>query len=161
MTRTNRSDNFKDSMNLETTTTNAPELYPDENEDVGPQHILRMKRAPDFFEALADTQYGYTDNDRLLHDSRPTTAYAINTLQSGYCARPDRSGPGELVRRASDFAGQCGIISAWMVPAAGEDVLNFNGARRCFVSVANICSNQHWPFDAEIDVHAPAQPAGL
>ena len=42
--------------------TNAPELYAGESTDVGPQHILRMKPRPEYFNVWFDSQVFYSDN---------------------------------------------------------------------------------------------------
>src|ERR1039457_5109643 len=40
----------------------VPELYPGDDQDVGPQSVLRIKPSQPLFEAMADAQYFYTDN---------------------------------------------------------------------------------------------------
>src|ERR1700677_4347276 len=42
--------------------TNAPELYPGENMDVGPQRILRMNPRHNYFDVILDSQAFYSDN---------------------------------------------------------------------------------------------------
>jgi hypothetical protein len=134
-------------LNLQTTTTNAPELYPGENQDVGPQHILRMVPRRTFFEVLADTQYAFTDNNRLAHGRGITTAYAINTVQLAFAPEPVERGEGVLASRV-------GFRSQWYNygldgSGGGEDSLDFNG-QTAFGSLQYLV-NRRWEFDAEID----------
>src|SRR5271163_3429627 len=42
--------------------TTAPELYPGENSDIGPQRILRLTLRPTPWELYLDTQFFYTNN---------------------------------------------------------------------------------------------------
>src|ERR1700675_3476668 len=49
--------------------TNAPELYPGENADVGPQRILRLNPRPNYFDAFLDSQVYYSDNPTYAQQS--------------------------------------------------------------------------------------------
>ena len=62
----------------------APELYPDESSDVGPQTVLRMKPRRTLFEAMADVQYFYTDNMFLTEKQKHDADVLANHV-------PDRS----------------------------------------------------------------------
>lgn len=133
-------------LNLQTTT-NAPELYPGENQDVGPQHILRMIPRRTWLEAVADTQYAFTDNNRLAHQNKTSTAYAVNTVQLAFAPEPVERGAGIIAPRA-------GFRSQWYNygldgSGGGEDSLDFNG-QTAFASVQYLL-HQHWEFDAELD----------
>ena len=60
----------------------APALYPDEDSDVGPQSILRVKPRHDWFQALLDTQLSYTDNLLFQEGGKPESASVfVNTAQ--------------------------------------------------------------------------------
>ncbi len=72
--------------------TNAPELYPGENEDIGPQHVLRVKQRRTMFEVGVDSQFFYTANALLTQTGQKSTAVAVNTIQGGVHARPVQAG---------------------------------------------------------------------
>ena len=57
----------------------APELYPGENEDVGPQRILKVKPRRKYVEGGADSQYYYTSNVLLTKDATESALF-INTV---------------------------------------------------------------------------------
>ncbi len=130
------------------TTSNAPELYPGENEDVGPQRILRVKPVVTHFEGMADTQYAYTDNNRLDNHFRVSTAYAINTVQIAYAPTPYDLGPGK-------FAPRLGFRSQWYnYDLAGydggtESSLDFDA--QTFFASGQYLWHDNWEFDGELD----------
>jgi hypothetical protein len=87
--------------------TNAPELYPGENEDVGPQRILRVAPPRKYFDALVDSQVFYTDDANFASDpSRIGSAVFVNTIQMAFAPTPYQFGPGK-------FAPSIGAISQW------------------------------------------------
>src|SRR3954467_3099221 len=51
----------------------APELYPGESEDIGPQRLLKLKPRHEWFEGLVDSQFFYTSNGRLSENPEETT----------------------------------------------------------------------------------------
>jgi hypothetical protein len=59
----------------------APELYPDETSDVGPQTVLKTKPRHHLFEAMADAQYLYTDNAFLTETHRQDSDVLISTVE--------------------------------------------------------------------------------
>ena len=61
--------------------TNAPELYPDETSDVGPQTVLRAKPRRHLFEAMADVQYLYTDNVFLTETHHQNSDVLVSTVE--------------------------------------------------------------------------------
>jgi hypothetical protein len=71
----------------------APELYPEENADVGPQTVLKMKPRRTLFEAMADAQYFYTDNMFLNERKSHEADVLVSTAQFA------------LAPTAYDFAG--------------------------------------------------------
>lgn len=129
-----------------TTSTNAPELYPGENEDVGPQAILRLHQRRTLFDVSADSQYIYTDNNRLTEDNRIDTALAINTLQFALAPTAYAVGPGE-------FSPRLGFRSQWYNYGLGvgesEDVLDFN-AQTVFLGLL-YQYNRKWDFGGGLD----------
>ena len=127
------------------TSTNAPELYPGENEDVGPQEILRLRARHTLFEVLADSQYMYTDNNRLSEDHKIDTGLAINTVQFALAPSSYPIGPGQ-------FSPRVGFRSQWynygLGPGRREDVLDFNAQ-----TVFALAQYRHkkWDFGVEFD----------
>ena len=81
-------------LNL-STNPEAPELYPGENTDVGPQHILRLLRRKTYFELVADSQYLYTDNP-FLSSVRKSTSLFVNTVQAAFAPEPKWLGEAQL-----------------------------------------------------------------
>lgn len=69
-------------------TEQAPELYPGEIEDVGPQFLVarEQKAAPErrLFEAFADTQFYYTSNALLTEKGNQDTNVMVITLQAQF-----------------------------------------------------------------------------
>ncbi|MDZ4815608.1 MAG: hypothetical protein SGI71_05025 [Verrucomicrobiota bacterium] len=70
----------------------APELYPGESSDVGPQYIVKRKPVRKWFEVTGDSQYYYTSNMFLAEESVATplqdTMMWVNTLQFAVAPRP-------------------------------------------------------------------------
>jgi hypothetical protein len=128
------------------TSSNAPQLYPGENQDVGPQRILNYKAAQTHFEGQADTQFAYTDNNRLDNHFRVSTAYSINTVQIAFAPTPYELGPGI-------FAPRIGFRSQWynygLGLHSGESALDFDG--QTFFASGQYRWHDHWEFDAEMD----------
>src|ERR1035437_975055 len=54
--------------------TNTPELYQGENDDVGPQRILRLKPHPTYFDLVLDSQFFYSDNANYAMRSEEHTS---------------------------------------------------------------------------------------
>ncbi len=86
--------------------TNAPELYPGENTDVGPQRILRLVPRPTYFDALFDSQVIYSDNAN--YSAQPgavASVVFVNTVQGAVTSPVYNLGPGK-VAAALGFASQ-------------------------------------------------------
>lgn len=66
----------------------APELYEGENEDVGPQRILKFKPDRTYIDVLADSQYFFTDNTYQTDRQKVSTAIAVNTIQLAIAPTP-------------------------------------------------------------------------
>jgi hypothetical protein len=65
--------------------TNAPELYPGENMDVGPQRILRLAPRHTYFDALFDTQVFYSDNANYSQQPGAVASVVfVNTVQATF-----------------------------------------------------------------------------
>jgi len=88
--------------------TNAPELYPGENADIGPQRILRLNPRPNYFDVFLDSQVYYSDNPTYAQQStNKIGSYVfINTIQFALAPPPSNLGPGK-------FAPTIGIASQW------------------------------------------------
>lgn len=131
----------RDALKPSVVSTNVAELYPGENDDVGPQQILQLNERRTHFEALIDSQYIYTDNNRLTENNKIATGLAINTAQFALAPTPYKLGPGQ-------FAPRVGIRSQWYNYGLGgessEDVLDFN-AQSAFVG-ALFQYEQKWDF---------------
>jgi hypothetical protein len=87
--------------------TNAPELYQGENEDVGPQRILRLRPHTDYFDILFDSQVFYTDNANFAPGTNAIgSTIFVNTVQAAFMPPPMTIGPGK-------FAPTVGVASQW------------------------------------------------
>jgi hypothetical protein len=87
--------------------TNAPDLYPGESTDVGPQRILRVNPRPEYFNVLLDSQVFYSDNANFAQGKfiLDSTVY-VNTVQAAFTTPDFKLGPGKLTLTA-------GGISQW------------------------------------------------
>jgi hypothetical protein len=86
--------------------TNAPELYPGENVDVGPQRILRLNPSPKYFDLLFDSQAFYSDNANFSAAPNMVGSMVyVNTLQASITPTVWNLGPGKL-SSAIGFASQ-------------------------------------------------------
>jgi len=87
--------------------TNAPDLYRGENEDVGPQRILRLNPRPKRFDVTLDSQVFYTDNANFaLSPDNIGSFVFVNTFQAAFTPPPVTWGPG-------NFAPAIGLASQW------------------------------------------------
>jgi len=118
-------------LNL-STNTEAPEIYPGENADVGPQHILKS-RPPrkTWFEVVADSQYYYSDNLKLSDGDKVSGPLFVNTIQAAFAPEAFQLGSGQ-------FAPTVGYRSQWFNYGLGGgpshiDMLDFN-AQTAFAS---------------------------
>jgi len=87
--------------------TNAPELYPGESTDVGPQRILRLNPRPEYFNVWLDSQVFYSDNANFAQGKYilDSTVY-VNTAQAAITPPDFKLGDGRLTLTA-------GGISQW------------------------------------------------
>lgn len=77
----------------------APELYPDETTDVGPQTVLKVKPRHTLFEAMADAQYFYTDNVFLTENHRHDADVLVSTAEFALAPTAYDFGGGKLAPR--------------------------------------------------------------
>ena len=79
--------------------TNAPEIYAGENEDIGPQRILRVNQRPrsEYFDVVLDSQIFYSDNANFASSSANLDSWVfVNTVQAAFAPTPFNAGPGKL-----------------------------------------------------------------
>ncbi len=107
--------------------TNAPELYPGENVDVGPQEILRKNPRPKYFDLFVDSQVYYSDNATYGSVANRQGSFVyVNTAQATFTPPPLALGEGKL-------APAVGFASQWYNYDAGQLMdLDFN-AQTAFV----------------------------
>jgi hypothetical protein len=86
--------------------TNAPEVYPGENTDIGPQHILRVMQHRSLFEVRLGEEYLYTDNALLTTKGMTRASEIVSTLEAAYAPTPYKVGDGR-------FAPAVGFINQW------------------------------------------------
>jgi predicted porin len=87
--------------------TNAPELYPGENLDVGPQRILRMMPRHTYLDVLFDSQAFLTDNANYAPEQAAISSWVfINTVQAAFTPPAVEIGPGKA-------AVAVGLASQW------------------------------------------------
>jgi len=77
----------------------APELYPDESNDLGPQTVLKAHPRHTLFEAMADAQYFYTDNMFLNENNRHQADVLVSTAQFALAPTPYEVAGGQLAPR--------------------------------------------------------------
>lgn len=77
----------------------APELYPGESGDVGPQSVLKIKPRKTLFEAMADVQYFYTDNMFLYDHDKKGADVLVSTAQFALAPTPYELGGGQFAPR--------------------------------------------------------------
>jgi hypothetical protein len=108
--------------------TNAPELYRGENEDVGPQRILRLNPRATHFDVVLDSQVFFSDNANYAQAPNSiASAVFVNTLQAAFAPAAMDLGPGK-------FAGATGIAGQWYNYGDNRlESLDFN-AQTFFVS---------------------------
>ncbi len=121
-------------------TTNAPEIYPGENADTGPQRILRLAPRPDYFSVVLDSQVFYSDNANFVGGkSKIGSSVFVNTIQAAFTPPDMALGPGK-------FALAIGYISQWY--NYGSSKMNHLGldfsAQTAFVSGRYTLGN--WQF---------------
>ena len=140
---------FRDQQSLMSTEANlrAPELYAGEDEDVGPQRILKFKPTRTYFEAIADSQYFYTDNTFLTDQDKVSTAIAVNTIQLALAPTPYELSSGA-------FAPVVGFRSQWYnygLDGGGDnlDRLNFNA--QTILGGAHYIFKQNWRASLTFD----------
>jgi len=114
----------------------APELYPDETRDVGPQSILKVRRRKTWIEAYVDSQLFYTSN-MFLQEETPgakltDTSLFVDTVQLAFAPMP-------TVVKQGTIAPRVGFRYQWFMYGLGDstrglDRFNFD-AQTLFADV--------------------------
>ena len=87
--------------------TNAPELYRGENEDIGPQRILRLKPRSTYFDLVLDSQVFFSDNANYAQAPFSVASPVfVNTVQAAFAPSASPLGPG-------NFAAAIGVAAQW------------------------------------------------
>jgi len=87
--------------------TNAPELYPGENVDVGPQRILRMVPRNHYFDVLFDSQAFYSTDANYAQQPYAISSWVfVNTVQAALTPPAITLGPGKAALAV-------GLASQW------------------------------------------------
>ncbi len=131
------------------TGTNAPELYVGENEDIGPQHILKVNGAKmaranrQWFDFTLDSQAFYSDNANFADGTNKIGSFVfVNTAQAAFAPTPFDLGAGK-------FAPAAGFISQWYNYSSGQmKPLDFD-AQTAFVNLRYFIGN--WQFAAGVN----------
>lgn len=77
-----------------------PETYPGENQDLGPQMLLKKKKRKPLFEFSNDTMFSWTSN-ALSSDTNPRSAGIVaETLSLAFVPEPFDLGPGKMGLRS-------------------------------------------------------------
>lgn len=73
---------------------NAPEIYPGESGDVGPQSVLAVKPRKTWFTGIADSEYFHTDNVFLDRNFHQSSGVLVSTAQIALAPTPYPMGQG-------------------------------------------------------------------
>jgi hypothetical protein len=125
--------------------TNAPEIYPGENSDIGPQQILRLVPRRTHFEIKADSQYLYTDNAQLTQNNPTPATEFVNSISAAFAPTAYKLGSGR-------FAPEVGYLSQWFNYGLGNhdlSVMDFN-VQTVFAGAKYLLPN-NWEFFGEFD----------
>jgi predicted porin len=108
--------------------TNAPELFPGESADVGPQRILRLNPRQTYFDVLLDSQVFYSDNANYAQAPLAVgSAVFVNTVQAAFA-------PAAVDLWRGKGAAAIGLASQWYNYGNNQlENLDFN-AETFFVS---------------------------
>lgn len=127
------------------TNAEAPELFPGENTDIGPQRILKMIPRKKWFEVTADSMFFYTENAYLSDSQKQSSTIFVNTIQAAFS--PDATSLAD-----GQFAPGIGFRSQWFNYDLGENNnlsrLDFD-AQTAFVSAKYTLKG--WQFYGELD----------
>jgi hypothetical protein len=126
------------------TGTNVPEMYLDENADLGPQHILMPVPRRTYFQVAADSEYLFTDNALFTQSPKVSSTIFINTISAAFAPEAFRVGNGRL-------APTVGFVSQWYNYGLGNhdlSALDFN-AQTFFAGAQYLFSS--WSLYGQFD----------
>ena len=86
--------------------TNAPEIYPGENSDIGAQHVMRIIPHRTYWEFRADSEYLYTDNAQLAQNGKVEATEFVNSISAAFAPSAYKLGYGR-------FSPSVGFMSQW------------------------------------------------
>ena len=132
----------------------APELYPGEASDVGPQSILQYKARKTYVEAIADAQYFFTDNMFLNQHNKQHADVLVSTAQFALAPTAYDLWGGEFAPRIGykhqwyDF----GLISDKQVTVADFNTLTVHdvGLNAFDFNAQTIFTDARWAHDSWI-----------
>ncbi|MBI3851101.1 MAG: hypothetical protein HY298_12615 [Verrucomicrobia bacterium] len=132
----------------------APELYPGETDDVGPQSIVQLRPRKTLFEVVADIQYFYTDNMFLEEGSgrRLDTGVLVSTVEVALAPSPYEMFGGMFAPRLGyrhqwyDFGLDGNKVEPFGIPL---DRFDFN-AQTVFVEEQYRCC-ENWIAEVGVD----------
>jgi hypothetical protein len=97
----------------------APDLYPGEQSDVGPQSVLKVKPRRSWFELSADVEYFYTDNMFLERTNTQGADVLVSTIQFAVAPSP-------YALWGGDFFPRLGFQQQWYdFGLASDHAVNF------------------------------------
>lgn len=143
--------NFQQSMQQQkpllslTRGTNAPDLYTQERDDVGPQVVLRTLPLRTYFMVRLDSEYLYSDNVLLTGNPKTAGTEFVNTAQVAFAPPAMKLGTGR-------FSPQIGILSQWYNYGLGNhdlSAVDFN-VQTLYAS-AKYQMPQNWTVFGELD----------
>jgi hypothetical protein len=133
--------------------TNAPELYPGENIDVGPQYILKMLPRRTWVEVWLDSQVFFTSNAKLEPDSPlaapQTSAVLVNTAQFSVTPTAFDWGRGKLSPIVGARSQWYNYSREFTIPNSPPPNLDFE-AQTAFVA-AKYVYDEKWVVAGEVD----------
>jgi hypothetical protein len=129
----------------------APELFPMESNDVGPQSVLSTPPRKTLFEAVADIQYFHTDNMFLTEHNKQEAGVLLSTAQFALAPSTWEMGPYR-------FSPRVGYRHEWYDYGLGgarldgstihQNEFDFN-AQTAFADMQ--CSRDNWIFGLGFD----------
>jgi hypothetical protein len=126
---------------------NAPESYPGENSDLGPQTLLKRREKKTHFEIMMDTQFYYTSNMFFEEDgNKEETSVNVSTLQLALAPSSYSLGDGK-------FQPRIGYRHQWFFHGIGDDrgrLEEFDFNAQSFFIDGQYRLND-WVFDAGVE----------
>ncbi len=125
----------------------APDIYPGESSDTGPQSVLLIKPRRKLVEGVLDSQYFYTDNAYLQRDTHKYSGVLVSTAQAALAPSPYELFGGESTPRIG-FRQQWYDFLEYQTHTPDYNVNDFN-AQTIFADERWVRGN--WVFGAGFD----------